>query len=246
MCYNVDNADSARKVKWKTKKLVSPKPVNEAVFLVGKGVYPAMHIIKQEEPDLVDVANWGLIPSKITNPSEARVWRENTLNARCETIFEKTSFKGNILPHRCLVPVSGFFEWRDLNGVKYPHYITATFTDVFYLAGLYDYWVNQETGLKQTTFSIVTTDSNKLMTKIHNQKKRQPLMLTDEDADRWLKNDLSEGDVQGLMVKTPDELMKAHSIPRIQPKVTDVHSESLLKEIEYPELTFYDALNGDD
>lgn len=244
MCYSVNNADSAKKVNRKVKKLID-KPVQEAIFLNGKASYPAMNIIKEEDTSVLDVANWGLVPSKITNPDEAIKWRENTLNAKAETIFEKTSFKDNIIPHRCLVPVNGFYEWRDLNGVKYPYYITASFDNVFYLAGIYDYWTNHSTGLTNCTFSIITTESNKLMSKIHNLKKRQPLMLSNEDADRWLKNDLMESDIERLMIKTPDELMNAHTIQRIIPKKTDINSYAVIKHVEYPELNFYDELTGE-
>ena len=64
--------------------------------------------------------------------------------------------------------------------------------DVFCIGGIYDNWVNKSTGEIKTTFKMVTTDGHPLMNKIHNLKHRQPLLLTNEDAENWTRNDLKQ------------------------------------------------------
>jgi putative SOS response-associated peptidase YedK len=239
MCYTVNNNNSAKKVGDKLKKPVSDKQVKMSNFMTGFA-HPSMYIVKQESPDFVDVAKWGLVPSFISDETKAKDYFVNTLNAKAETIFEKVSFKKSILPRRCIIPVSGFFEWRDINKAKYPYYIGVKNEDVFCIGGIYDTWVNKSTGEINTTFSMVTTEANSLMAKIHNLKLRQPLILDSANAERWIKNDLTQGEVIDLMKPMSEDHMKAHTIKKVSPKNVDVFSDEIIGEYEYPELAFYE------
>lgn len=213
MCYSVNNKNEAKKIGFKLKKNVSDKSVNAQTYLSGFA-HPSMFIVKQEQPDIVEVANWGLVPSFISDATKAKEYYVNTLNAKCETIFEKVSFKNSILPRRCLIPISGFFEWRDINKTKYPYYIGVKNEDIFCIGGIYDNWINKSTGEINTTFSMVTTEANPLMSKIHNLKQRQPLILTSIDADNWLRTDLKQDEIIDLMKPLNEDLMVAHTIKK--------------------------------
>ena len=78
------------------------------------------------------------------------------------------------------------------------------------------------------------------MEKIHNLKKRQPLMLTKDNAKNWLNPNLTENDVKELMQPLNESFMQAHTIKKISPKTVDIFSADIKKEFEYPELALYD------
>lgn len=81
---------------------------------------------------------------------------------------------------RCLVLVDGFYGWRDEDRRKYPHYMRLANHDAFALAGIWDTWVNGDTGEAKKTFSIITTRANPLLERIHNTRKRMPVILERE------------------------------------------------------------------
>lgn len=131
--------------------------------------------------------NWDLVPywAKYRNIQKA------TLNARIETIGEKPSFK-NSVNNRCLILVNGFYEWKCLDSKgkeTQRHFIQLdTEDDAFALGGIYNQWIDKTTGEELTSFSIVTTDANKLNGRIHNTKQRMPLVLSIQAREAWLND----------------------------------------------------------
>lgn len=240
MCYTKDNNEKEEVVEKETKaKKLSDEDYLKASFNSGFS-HPKMLIQMQEKPEELVVGRWGLVPSFIKDEAKAKEYFINTLNAKSETIFEKVSYKNNIMPHRCIIPIKGFYEWRDVNKVKYPYYITVKNQRLMLLGGIYDYWVDRSTGEIHRTYSLVTTEANPLMAKIHNLKKRQPLMLTKELADAWLNPNLNENDIKELMQPMKEEMMTAHTIKKISPKNANIFDERLHDEFEYPELQILD------
>lgn len=240
MCYTVDNKTKKEKVKEVTKaKVMTDQEALEASFLSAFS-HPKMYVVKSENPEMVDVARWGLVPSFINDSVKAKEYYVNTLNAKCETIFEKVSFKKSIMTRRCLIPINGFYEWRDINKTKYPYYISVKNQEVVSIGGIYDSWVDKSTGEIHTTFSMVTTKGNPLMNKIHNLKQRQPLLMSKDNASNWLKMNLNEDDVKELMQPMKEEFMAAHTIKKVNPRNADIFDEHIHDEFEYPELVFYE------
>lgn len=236
MCYTVSNnkSDKALQVRYNKKMDEIMKSRQTAIYLNGFG-FPNLAVIKQEAPEIITTAKWGLVPSFIKDRQKAKEYALNTLNAKSETIFEKISYKKSIMPRRCLIPVTGFFEWLDLNKIKYPHFIYLKNEELFSLAGIYDTWINEE-GEPTTTFSIITTEANPLMARIHNLKKRMPLIISKENEEHWIKDSLSESDVKELMKPMDESFMNAHSVKKISPKIIDPFSEEIIARFEYPEL----------
>ena len=132
------------------------------------------------------MAEWGLIPSWIKTLENAKDLQMKTLNAVGETVFEKPSFRNAIAKKRCLLGVNGFYEWRDFNKKKYPYFISVKGEEIFSLGCIYEEWIDRSTGEIRTTFSILTTPANPLMEKIHNLKKRMPLILPREAEAAWI------------------------------------------------------------
>src|SRR5690554_2121254 len=114
--------------------------------------------------------------------------RKSTLNAKLETIGEVPSFK-SINEQRCVLPVTGFYEWKwlDSKGKRKEKYLIQLDQEsVFGLAGLFSSWTNPKSGEIVNSFSLLTTEANEIMAEIHNIKKRMPLIMDPEQAKKWL------------------------------------------------------------
>lgn len=199
--------------------------------------YPELPIIKQENQSVFEGSYLGFIPNHIKSDNAAIDFRKKylTLNAKAETIFQLPTFKGSIMTRRCLIPATGFFEWRDLNKAKYPYYITLKKQDVFSFAGIYNSYKN-ENGEVKSTFAIITTEANPLMAQVHNLKKRMPLIFTKETENDWLLDALTESDVKELMQQLDQKLMNAHPIAKIDPRKAVADDKTIIEEVEYVEL----------
>ncbi|MFZ4725532.1 MAG: SOS response-associated peptidase [Paludibacter sp.] len=205
-------------------------------YFVSGFSHPTLQIIKQ---DGIFQYNWGLIPSWIKDIQSANDIRSKTLNAMGETVFEKPSFKKSIISQRCILPVTGFYEWRDVNGVKYPYLIHATENEIFSLASIYDTWIDRNTGEIKNTFSIITTPANSLMEKIHNLKKRMPLILSPEDETKWLDADLNSDQIKKLIKPFNAQDMSAYTISRAANNARNERNVAeILENVEYPELIY--------
>lgn len=153
-----------------------------------KGEYDnKVPIIIDSEPDHVVLGDWGLLPSW----SKDRSFQKNTLNAVGEELEIKPSFK-NSVSNRCLVLVNGFYEWKWLDpaGKKKEKYYIHLINEnkPFALAGIYNIWKDKSSGQNLLSFSICTSVANELMSEIHNNKKRMPIVLDKAARESWLKN----------------------------------------------------------
>ncbi len=144
---------------------------------------------------------WGLLPR----------WRQEgkppiaPINARGETLLEKQMFRGLVPRRRCIVPISGFYEWQDVGGKKQPFYITAKDGQAWGLAGLYD---EQEgsNGEAVASFTVVTTAANPLLKPLHE---RMPVILRREDEAEWIDPEVTDPmQVERLLLPYPEQRME--------------------------------------
>lgn len=155
--------------------------LDEDIF--NPGIYngfnhPAVAIIKDERPETIQLATWGLVPSFVKGDANDFFKKTNTLNAKIETVKEKNSFRQSA-DKRCLVLATEFFEWKHIGKGKYKHRIWTKDEKPFAFAGIY----------QDDTFSILTTEANELMADIHNSKKRMPVILRKEEEKLWLSGE---------------------------------------------------------
>ena len=172
----------------------------------------------------LEMAHWEFIPFWINNAGELEKAREKvpTLNARGETILTSRMVKSVALSRRCLLLSSGFYEWRHYRGVAYPYFVKVKDKDLFYMAGIWQPWTDKESGEKMITFALVTTKANKLIAKVHNKRKRMPVVLTDELKEEWLQKDLSEKRIKEIATfQYPSEEMEAWTIRKDFRESTD-------------------------
>lgn len=203
-------------------------------YFVSGFSHPQLTIVKH---DGIFLFEWGLIPLWIKDIESANNIRSKTLNAVGETVFEKPSFRKSIATQRCLLGVSGFYEWRDINNVKYPYFIKTLSSDIFSLGCIYESWVDKSSGEIRNTFSIITTPANPLMEGIHNIKKRMPLIISTEDEKKWIEPTLTKAQINALIKPYNDSDMTAYTVSQTVNSARNNRNvpESTV-EVNYPEL----------
>ncbi len=166
-----------------------PALIPEPGFFFSGFAHPQLPIQHQHGAEL---AQWGLIPSWVKLKSKANELQKLSLNARWETAHEKPMFREAWKTKPCLILASGFFEWQTQGKTKIPYFIHPSEGDFFLFGGIFDDFIDSQTGEVQRTYSILTTDANELMSNIHNVKKRMPVIIDSRQADQWLFGDLED------------------------------------------------------
>lgn len=142
-------------------------------------------VISDAAPGEIIFYNWGLIPFWAKNDQI----KKSTLNAKIETVSEKPAFR-DAVKNRCLVIANGYYEWQWLDEKgknKQKYLISSAEEEIFAFAGIYSGWKDPETQQQLFTYSILTTEANEIMSEIHNNKKRMPVVLHQKDHRVWLE-----------------------------------------------------------
>jgi putative SOS response-associated peptidase YedK len=174
------------------------------------------YLIARSHPETktitLDLIRWGLLPSWAKDRKMA--WK--LINARAETVATASAFKKAFEKRRCLVPVDAFFEWKKVGKEKRPYMIAMKDGEAFTLAGLWENWKDADTGEWIRTFTIVTTEANELVAKLHD---RMPVVIAPEDRERWLKGP----DPAGLLKPYPADRM---TMWPVSPKLNSPKNDS--------------------
>ena len=208
----------------------------ESVHIQGHAYqnHPIIFSPKNETEQHLKLMEWGIIPFYVKDEAAFTRNRATMLNIRSEKILDDTkSYWYKINNNRCLVPVSGFYEHRDIPGwkKKLPYYIQLKEQETFFLPGLYSIanLVDKETGEIYTkyTFGIVTRNANSIMKQIHNcgdNAGRMPLLLSLNASTKWLNSELTEEEYRMILnSEMPSEHLTYHTVDtiRTQKKRTD-------------------------
>jgi len=192
-----------------------------------------MPVIIHEEKNELVMMNWGLVPHRTQDITTA----QRPINARAETLSEKPTFKELMQNRRCLVPASGFFEWKKEGKKKIPFYIHLPKIPLFAFAGLYDQWAGIHGNLIRT-YTIITTAPNELVAKVHN---RMPSILLPEHEDRWLsKTPLNAEALKEILAPFPAENMSMYPISSLV-NTPDADDERIIRPLNSltDDLTYY-------
>ena len=155
-------------------------------------VAPSHHmpvILERDHERIIRPHRWGLVP----------FWADSVktgysmINARGESLTKKKSFQKPFKSQRCIVPATGFYEWKTTDSGKYPHFIQRKQPDLMHFAGLWERWNDEENDDVVHSYTIITTDANKPMEELHD---RMPAMLMPKEFDTWL--DPSFNDTKAL------------------------------------------------
>jgi putative SOS response-associated peptidase YedK len=150
----------------------------------------------------VAVLRWGLVPFWAKDAKLAY----STFNARAEEVAAKPAFREALKKRRCLVPADAFYEWQRIDPkTKRPYAIGLRSGEPYAFAGLWERWQPKE-GEPLETFTVLTTDPNELMEKIHN---RMPVILEPRDYSRWLDSSDPARPPVDLLRPYPAEKMRS-------------------------------------
>lgn len=127
-------------------------------------------------------ARWGLIPSFCKGEDDLKKFRL-TFNARSETAHALPSYRRPFQSQRCVVQLSGFYEFEKVGNRKMPVLFSSSTGGPLILAGLWDYWQSRE-GLVHS-FTILTCNPCTAVAPFHD---RMPCVLGRQGAEHWLQN----------------------------------------------------------
>jgi len=160
-------------------------------------------------------ARWGLVNSWAKDAKRAAA----QINARAETLARTSAFRDAFAKRRCVVPPDGFFEWIGAGNARRPIWFHRADGGLILFAGLYESW-QPEPGGWQRTFTIVTTEPNRVVLPIHD---RMPVILADEVVDLWLDPREEDAERLGRMLgPPPDDLLVATPV---SPRVNSVKND---------------------
>jgi putative SOS response-associated peptidase YedK len=170
---------------------------------------------------------WGLVPSW---------WKKSlkdvpaTFNARAETLADKPMFRDALRRRRCIIPATGYYEWRKTQGGKQPgkqpYFISAADGGVLSFAGLWDTWRNPQTGEPLTSCTIIVTAANAFTRAFHD---RMPVILAPADFAAWL----SGAGGTGLLQPAAEDRLRMWPVSRrVNRAGAGDDDEMLLDEVE--------------
>jgi len=150
---------------------------------------------------------WGLVPAWAKDPSIGA----KLINARGESLGEKPSFHSAFRDRRCLIPASGFYEWRKGPMGKQPMYAGLRSKQLFAMAGLYESWTGPG-GQELRTCTIITTTPNQLLKPIHD---RMPVIIPPEKRALWLDATIQDPEtLEPLLALFPAKAMEAYPVSK--------------------------------
>lgn len=243
MCFHTSTINQVKRLEKHFKVTLSDSKLepyfNKPTYHHNGFSHPNMLVIPQEKSNFLAPAIWGIVPSNksandIKSYFKASIKYGGGLNARSEKVFDHFIYRNSIIDRRCIIPVSGFYEPHTYKKKKYPFYFKSADNLPLALAGIYtviDTYI---------TFSILTKNATSLFEKVHNLKKRQPVILSLEDSKNWLSDALETNQINDLLnLEYPESLLETYPVSKelFNPKVnSDI--ETIIEKTEYPELVF--------
>jgi putative SOS response-associated peptidase YedK len=180
-------------------------------------------VVVRRSPNHLIMMRFGLIPFWAKDQKIG----SRLINARAETIAERPAFRAALKDRRCLVPTTGFYEWKDGENGKTPYFARLKDDKLFAMAGLFDRW-KAPSGEEIHSFTIITTKANDLLSEVHD---RMPVILSREDEDVWLEpGTLEAAERERVLRPFPSERMETYPVSR---QVNDLSrdSEELIRPV---------------
>jgi putative SOS response-associated peptidase YedK len=170
---------------------------------------------------------WGLVP---------RWWSKSlkdvkmaTFNARAETIETKPFFRDAFKRTRCLIPVSGYYEWQTTPAGKQPWYFTARDgSPSLTTAGLWDEWRDRASGETLKSCTMIITEPNDFVAEVHD---RMPVLLAEKDFESWLSG---SGGLELLKPAANDLLQRWPVSKRVNSSRAPAEDATLIDRVGLP------------
>lgn len=156
---------------------------------------------------------WGTTPEFSKNKAVS----PKLINARVETIAEKTAYRNAFQRKRCLVPADGFYEWKNIGKkTKTPYRFTLFNEMLFAFAGLWDEYENEK-GEIDHTFLLLTTSANRQVGEV---SERMPVILSRENERKWLDQYTSQDDLLKMLIPYQENQMISYTVSPLVNQVT--------------------------
>ncbi len=156
---------------------------------------------------LLRAMRWGLIPHWAKDDKVGA----RLINARAETAAELPSFRGPFERRRCIVPASGFYEWKTGESGKVPYYIHAVDGEPLAFAGLWDRWTADADHVVESC-TILTTEPNERLRPLHD---RMPVILDHDGIEPWLESRRKDAPMlRALLGPCSSERLALHPVSR--------------------------------
>jgi len=231
----------------KIQKIFNVKTFNPELFVPN---YNVSHgnmapVITQDRPNELHFFQFGFTPHwgkkqfyQVNARSEGDRNKEDDPHySGRRAIFDKPMFRKSIRSKRCLVPADCFIEGPKKEKLKKPYVVYLKEERPFTFAGIYDAWINQDSGEVVNSFAIITTGPNKLMNEIGHH--RSPVIIPEEARGDWLSSDSSDAAISELM--TPFDAARMNAYP-IRDQIRNPHADGpeLIEPIGQRIYTEYD------
>jgi len=207
MCGRITSTASPEEIA-ETYRVAHP-PATHDLVLARYNIAPTQPVIVVRSPEAgreMIVMRWGLVPRWAKDMSIG----SRMINARAETLIEKPAFRDAFRKRRCLIPVTGFYEWAEVSrDKKQPYLIRMRGGKLFALAGLWEEWMPPDGGAMLQTFTIVTTEANEAIRPFHH---RMPVILSREHVDIWLNPASDDCSLLKLLRPCPAEWLETIAV----------------------------------
>ncbi|MFO7727414.1 MAG: SOS response-associated peptidase [Desulfonatronovibrio sp.] len=166
---------------------------------------------------------WGFIP----HWSKDKKTGYKMINARMESVWGKHSFRSAIRYRRCLIPASGFYEWKKTEDSKQPYFITVADSSIFAMAGIWETWEDKSSGEIIDSCAILTTEAKGIVKDIHD---RMPVIIDREGYQEWLDQMIQSRDKLNIKQVSEDNLEAWPVSSRVNSPKNN--SEELIQELK--------------
>ena len=194
-------------------------PFRDMVGVLNKqyNIAPTLNIAIYTNAKVYAYAHFGLIPSWASQRSSMQI------NARSETVFEKSSFKEAYKQRRCLIPLNGYFEWKKdaVSQKSKAHFIVSTSGDYFTFAGIYESWYDNALNETILTCALLTTEPNEKIAELHD---RMPVILESHQWELWLDHKSNYSELNSLFIPLPNDKITYYPVSEL---VNSVKNDSM-------------------
>ena len=161
--------------------------INEISRKFGDGAVNTGEIFPTNTTPVLIMEDNRLAPTPVSWGFPKRDGKGAVINARSETALQKAMFSKPLLTRRCVIPSTGFYEWRHVEGKKKKdkYLFRLPDTQMLYMAGMTGFFKDMA-GKPIEMFCILTTSANESVRKLHD---RMPVILAPDEREAWLADD---------------------------------------------------------
>lgn len=161
-------------------------------------------VITADRPKELQFFQWGFVLFWMPGSSIAN----RAINAAVETIFTKPAFKEAANKCRCLIPISGFWEFGVENGIRVRYRIEPKDSQILFVAGIWEQFPTPDGNWNSiNAFLSLTHESNNFMKRFN---KRMPFILSSSYERLWLNLEYETGDLLEIMEPVDNEILTSN------------------------------------